>query len=90
MLKPATVVKVVIKTGRNLNTPASIIESLLETPSLRILLIKSTRTMESLTTMPVKPTIPKIARKLKFNPCVKKANTTPINPKGIVNNTTKG
>ncbi|GAG24852.1 unnamed protein product, partial [marine sediment metagenome] len=60
-----------------------IIESRLVMPFARSRLIKATRTMESFTTMPFNPTIPRTAIKDRGIPCRRKAKITPIRPNGI-------
>ena len=87
---PATVVKVVNKTGRNLEMQAFLIASSRLSFFSRSILIKLTNTIESLTTTPIRPTTPISAINPKARPNALKLKTTPVNPRGIASMITIG
>ncbi len=82
-ISPAIVVNDVSHTGRKRLRPASISEACSAIPLESLRLIKSTKTIESLTTTPVNATTPNRLNRVNDNPRTKCPNTAPTNPKGI-------
>ena len=70
-VRPAKVVREVSKMGRKRRRPASVTASRVLLPWLRIVLAVKTRTRESLTTTPDRPTIPKRLNRLMSNPMIR-------------------
>ena len=78
------------KIGRNLLGPASKTDCFIVFPSFLYLFIKSTITKLSLTTTPVRATIPIMDKTDKFIPMIICPITAPVTPKGIDDITTRG